>query len=769
MLSRALFIFQTGAAAILAAPATSQEVRGGVTPSFEIPRVEAADSITIDGNLTEPVWASAALLTGFNQYEPSDAQPAAQETEVRVLYTPGALYFAIFAHVRPGANLSATVSNRDNILNDDRILIYLDTFNDRRRAFVFGVNPYGVQLDGVRSEGSGAAGQRFGGGEDWSPDFHFESHGTITDSGYVVEVRIPFKSLRFPPENNQSWGINISRITPSSNTTDTWADTRRASASFLAQSGMMRGISEVERGIVTEWQPFFTAAMNGSRDVVVDDFSRGSAKGEAGLNVRVGFPAVSLDATINPDFSQVETDVGQVTANERFALFIPEKRPFFLEGIELFNTPNQLVYTRQVVSPSVGAKLTGKVGRLSMAHMTALDDRPGDDALFNISRLRTDFGGNSFAGVTLTDRRLEGHSNTVVAADTRLVFARFYFFEAQAGQSRTTTAGSTSTAPLYHAVLDRTGQLWGFHYELTGFGEDFHSEAGFVERNDIVNFSFNNRLAFYGSSPSSLVQSLWLFGGPSRMWRYDEFVKSSPLEGQEELRATFNLRGGWRVNANLERNFFQLEPEQYEGLTVPFAGGVLDPYEPAHKLDNLWNGELSVNLPSRRMFDASIELSGGAVAIFAEGSEGRSTRIDVELGIRPTPSIRVEALAAVARLTREHDGSEFSRTIIPRLKLEYQPTRALFFRVVSEMRDERRDALRAAGTQTILYLDGVASVPTHGRSLRTDWLVSYEPSPGTVAFFGYGNTLERPELQDTSRLRLEQDGFFLKVAYRFRR
>jgi hypothetical protein len=767
MLFASLFFLQTAAGG----PATAQQVRGGTAPSFDIPRVVAADSIAIDGNLSDPAWASAALLTGFHQYEPSDAQPAAQETAVRVLYSPTALYFGIVAHVRPGSNLSATVSNRDNILNDDRVLIYLDTFNDRRRAFVFGVNPYGVQLDGVRSEGSGAAGQRFGFGEDWSPDFHFESRGTITDSGYVVEVRIPFKSLRFPPEREQSWGLNISRITPSTNTTDTWVDARRASASFLGQSGTMHGITDVERGIVTEWQPFVTAVMNGSRDDVADEFSRGSAKGEAGLNVRVGFPAVSLDATINPDFSQVETDVGQVTANERFALFIPEKRPFFLEGIELFNTPNQLVYTRRVVSPSVGAKLTGKVGRFNMAWLAALDDRPGDDALFNISRLRTDLGGNSFAGVTLTDRRLEGHSNTVVAADTRIVFGRLYFFEAQAGQSRTTTAGVTTTAPLYHAVLDRTGQLWGFHYELTGFGEDFESEAGFIERNDNVNASFNNRLAFYGSSPRSLVQSLWFFGGPERLWRYDDFGSSAALEGGEDLRATLNLRGGWRVNANVERSFFSLEPEQYEGLSVPVAGGLFDPYTPSHKLDNLWNGELSVNLPSRRMLDASVTLSGGAVAIFAEGSEGRSTRIDAEIGLRPTPSIRLEALAAVARLTRAHDGSEFSRTVIPRLKVEYQPLRSFFLRVVGELRDERRDALRAAGSSTVLYLDGVQSVAAHGRSLRTDWLISYEPSPGTVAFFGYGNTLERPETQGArgQGMRLEQDGFFVKVAYRFRR
>jgi hypothetical protein len=758
MLLTALLLAQTVAAA--------PTVPGGSAPVFDVPR--ATQTIQVDGVLDEEVWAVAARLTGFSQYEPSDAQPAAQSTEIRVFYTPQALHFGIIARLRPGANLNATVSNRDNILNDDRVLIYLDTFNDRRRAFVFGVNPYGVQLDGVRSEGSGTAGRMFGGGDDWSPDFHYDSRGVVSDSGYVVEVRIPFKSLRFPPEREQVWGINVSRVTPATNTTDTWTDTRRASASFLAQVGSMRGIADVERGIVTEWQPFLTTALDGARQVTTGNFSRGNLDAQVGINLRLGFPAVSLDATVNPDFSQVETDVGLVTANERFALFIPEKRPFFLEGIELFSTPNQLVYTRQVVAPATGAKLTGKVGRFGIAHLTALDDRPGSDALFNISRLRADLGGNSIAGLTLTDRRVDGHSNTVLAADTRLVFSRFYYFEAQAGQSRVTDAGVTRTAPMFHAVLDRTGRLWGFHYQITGFDEDFASEAGFVPRNDVIDIRAFNRLAFYGNSATDLVQSLWLFGGPTRLWHFGDFGNTAALEGGEELRTMVNLRGGWRFNANLNRDFFTFEPDQYEHMTATTIEGTQEPYRPAPRIDNLWNGALTLELPTRRTFDASLTLTGGGTAVFAEGSEGRVRRLDAAIGFRPTPGIRVAALAALSRITRAHDGSEFSRTFIPRVKVEFQPTRSLFFRVVSELRDERRDALRVAGGSSVLFIDGVPTVAERTRNLRTDWLISYEPSPGTVAFLGYGSTLERPDTEGLSRMRRASDGFFLKVAYRFR-
>jgi hypothetical protein len=157
------------------------------------------------------------------------------------------------------------------------------------------------------------------------------------------------------------------------------------------------------------------------------------------------------------------------------------------------------------------------------------------------------------------------------------------------------------------------------------------------------------------------------------------------------------------------------------------------------------------------------------VAVFAEGSEGRTQRIDATFGFRPSPGLRVEGLAALSRLTRAYDGSEYSRTIIPRLKVEYQPGRAVLFRVVSELRDERTDALRVARSSNVLFIDGVPSSATHDRRLRTDWLISYEPSPGTVAFLGYGSTLERPETDGLSRLRRAQDGFFLKVAYQFRR
>src|SRR5690606_19275130 len=298
-------------------------------PTARIPRIEA--EIVVDGRLDEPAWAQAAVLTGFRQYQPVDSRPAEQETEVRVWYSPTAIHFGIVANDRSPQSIRATVADRDNLDQEDGVRIYIDTFNDQRRAFLFGVNARGAQEDGVRSEGQFTPGELTAGNTDLNPDYQWESQGRITETGYEVEIRIPFKSLRFPGGESQSWGLNIVRVTQRSGYQDTWADTRRASSSFLAQSGTITGLSGMERGIVTEIQPFVTTALVGAR--TPGGFEREDLDPSAGVNARLGFTNFSIDATINPDFSTIESDEGQVTVNERFALFFPEKRPFFLEGI----------------------------------------------------------------------------------------------------------------------------------------------------------------------------------------------------------------------------------------------------------------------------------------------------------------------------------------------------------------------------------------------------------------------------------------------------
>jgi hypothetical protein len=783
MFATTLLLFQM-ASAQGAAP-QGQSYDGTGRPAVTIPRI-GSPSVTIDGSVSDPVWSQAARLTGFHQYQPADGRPAEEHTEARVFYSRDAIYFGVIANTKNPGSIRATVADRDNLGNEDRITIYLDTFNDHRRAYFFVVNPLGSQGDGMRTEGAASAGNIFGGNVDWNPDFRFESKGQLTDSGYVVEVRIPFKSLRFPSSDPQTWGINVVRNVQATGFEDTWTDARRATASFLSEGGSLTGIANIERGITTEVQPFVTAQWNGARSPT-GSFDREDVNPDAGVNLKVALPSVTLDATVKPDFSQVESDAGLVTVNERFALFFAEKRPFFLEGIELFNTPNQLVYTRQIARPVAGAKVTGKLGAISVAYLSALDDTPCPtrftngvpfkpdckQALFNVARLRRDFGGNSTIALTVTDRRAGDTTNTVLATDLRYVFGRMYYFETQLGGSSTKDPGvlgtsKARTSPVWKAELDRTGRLWGYNYLFSGLGEDFVSRSGFVPRTGIITLHGFNRFSYYGK-PGAWLENITTFFGPTRIWRYDNFALPDAYEGQESINAMFRFRGGWGSSFNGSRNFFTFDPRSYSGLYI-VGPDRLQPYVPPDdQVAGLLNASLTVTTPTFRQFNGTATVARNEVPIFAEGSTGRELRATAGLTLRPTKSVRSEATMTLSQIDRDFDGSQYARVLIPRLKVEYQPTRALFFRVVSQYQAQRTSGLRTPTGDQIFLQNGSPLSGGDFGTLQTDWLVSYEPTPGTVAFFGYGETRAGIDSSKLSDLERQRDGFFVKVAYQWRR
>jgi hypothetical protein len=737
-------------------------VLGKGSPTAEIPRLESV--VQIDGNLDEPVWSRATRLTGFWQYQPVDGRPAEEQTEVRVWYAADAIYFGVIAYDRNPRGIRATVADRDNIDNEDHVVLDLDTFHDRRRAFFFGVNPLGAQTDGVRSEGSGQVSSLIPGSTDKNPDFTWDSKGRITERGFEVEIRIPFKSLRYPGSNPQSWGFNVTRVVQRTGYTDTWTDVRRANASFLGQEGALGGLHDMHHGVTVEAQPFVTATAAGARDAVTEDFVREDLNPDAGLNLRLGFSSYALDATMNPDFSQVESDEGQVTVNERFALFFPEKRPFFLEGIELFGSPQTLVYTRRIVNPKAGAKFTGKFGQLGVAHLTAVDETGTSDAWFNITRLRRDFGRNSIAGVTFTNRDQTGNHNRVLAGDFRYVWG-LYYTQFQYGRSWTSTNDSSVDAPIWQAEFDRTGRSWGFNYLLNGQGQGFDAQAGFVNRlrSNVVTGHAFNRFTWYGA-PRVLLENLTVFFGPERIWAYDQFGFEPAIEGREQVDATFQLRGGWELNGHGERNFVDFQDSSFADYTIGSAVGAA--YFPEDFSG--FTGQVKVTTPTWRKLGAEVTYGRGHSAIFEEGTTGTGWQLRGTLDLRPTTTIRVAALATVFRLYRL-DGSEFARSTIPRLKLEYQPNRALFFRAIGEYRSERRATLIDPASGDSLFVGGVAQPTTEFNGFRLDLLASYEPTPGTVAFLGYGSSLESDEEFNWSRLERTTDGFFVKLAYQIRK
>ena len=755
-----------------AGPSTATIIEGRGGPTFQVPRVE--EQATIDGRLDEPAWSRAARLGGFFEYQPVDSRPASEQTEVLIWYSPKALHIGIIAHDSVPGSVRATVADRDNIANDDWVRIFLDTFNDRRRAFLFGVNPLGVQEDGVHTEGAFTAGHMHGSGAagmmsgtvDLSPDYQFDSKGRVTDDGYVVEVRIPFKSLRYPGSGPLRWGINIARKTQRTGRQETWTDAKRV-ASFLAQGGTMEGLHDLQRGVVTEAQPFMTASSNGT---LGGDgrFDRGRTDLGPGANLRLGFTNVSFDGTVNPDFSQVESDATQVTVNERYALYYAEKRPFFLEGIELFATPGQLVYTRQIANPTGGAKVTGKFGKTGIAVLSAADDTGDGHAWFNVARIRRDIGADSLAGVTYTDRTASSGFNRVVAADARIVFGKFYYVLGQAGGSWTEAGGVTRGAPMWAAEFDRTGRRWGFNYKLEGYGADFRTQSGYVPRSDIVRLHATNRFTHYGAR-GALLESVNVMFGPDRIWTYADFASTRALEGSDTVYLFATIRGGWNLGAMTSRSFAHFEPGMYGAYMVPGFGVPMRKFAVPDGVAN-WGGTLQVSTPIFQRFNASVAAQYAGTPIYAEASDGRQVSVSASLGLRPTASVRIDGSLAAARITRDRDRSEFARTVIPRLKVEYQPRRSLFFRVVTEYRNTRQAGLEDPFTAAPIYIDGVLAGATRARGLRTDWLLSFEPTPGTVAFFGYGSSLSKdPALYNTPSYRRTSDGFFVKLAYLLRR
>ncbi len=774
----ALLVILLIAASGLGAQQTAYHGREG-TLAATPPRLPEMP-VTVDGVLDEPAWLRAVVLTGFSQYRPVDGRPAEDSTEVLVWYAPDAIHFGIRAF-EPHGQVRATLADRDKIDSDDNVQILLDTFDDRRRAYVFGVNPFGVQADGIRTEGTpGAAGGLGAGGRfenvDLNPDFTFESHGRVTPWGYEVEIRIPFKSIRFPGADPQRWSINVIRKTQHSAYEDTWTPAVRANASFLAQSGTLEGLSGLRRGLVLSVNPFATGRMAGAPD------SLGGwaydATPEAGVNVSWGITTnLTLDGTANPDFSQVEADVAQVTVNERFALFFPEKRPFFLEGIELFNTPNSLIYTRRIQEPLGGVKLTGKLAGTNVALLSAVDARgassDGDrHPVINALRVRRDVGAQSTVGLTYTDRVEGGDYSRLASADVRLVFARLYFLEVQGAASRTREDGVTATAPLWEVTVDRTGRLWGFNYRIRGIHEDFRADAGFVPRTGIVEPFIANRLSAYGR-PGAFLETWTGFFALAGVWNYREFFDGgSILESDVGHTSFFTVRGGWGAMVSPDWQTVRFDPTFYGEYFVD-TGADTVPLVLPDRLTDLWGLGLSVSTPQFPTIAASVGGRVGFVPAFFEPAPARAVSVNTTVTWRPTEKVRVEARYVYSRLNRERDGTRLSTAHIPRLKLEYQLSRAIFVRFIGQYTAQERDALRDPATERPILLaedDGTFRTATTGaqNDLRMDWLFSFRPTPGTVAYAGYGTSLNEDDAFTFRDLRRVSDGFFLKLSYLFR-
>jgi hypothetical protein len=753
------------------------------------PRVDA--EVRVDGVLDEPVWARAIQLTDFSEFSPKDGLPAEDSTEVRIWYSSTAIYFGVKAYEPHGgaSAVRATLADRDKITSDDQIQILLGTFGDGRQAMVFGVNPLGVQMDGTIVEQGVSRSQGFtitsAGREapDLSPDYVFQSKGRLTNFGYEVEVRIPFKSLRYQAADVQSWRVQIVREVQHSGHEQTWTAANRSGASFLAQSGTIDGLTDLRRGLVLDVNPEITQHTLGA-DGPDDRWTYSTQRPVVGGNVRWGVTEnLTLNSTIRPDFSQVEADAGQFVFDPRSSLFFAEKRPFFLDGIEQFNTPSQLIYTRRIVQPVAAAKLTGKTGGTEVAFLSAVDDAKysatgSDHPIYNILRMQRGLGPASRIGVTYTDKVDGASSNRVADIDARLVFANVWSLQAQAAGSRTHTASSDATtdAPLWNATIRRTGRSYSSRYAVTGVSDRFVAASGFISRPGVAHATQEQQFTWYGH-PGALVESFTFDQMDDFTWQYRKlFNHGDAIEKKYHFSTGAALRGGWQVGASVYWETFGVDTALYANYyyaqtlngrtdTVKFTGTPRIPNR---------DYVLNFSTPTWNTFSASLLTIFGQDENFFEWAQADILYESWTIAWRPTRQLRVDGTYLLQGYVRRSDRSTVQVGRIPRLKVEYQLSRAIFVRAVGEYNASKQAALRdeARTFAPILFLqpDGsfVPAIASTTNQFRADWLFSYQPNPGTVVFAGYGSTLTEPEALRFRSLDRTSDSFFIKLSYLFR-
>jgi hypothetical protein len=584
------------AEARLAALRTAEKVNPVKLTRFDKPPV-------IDGKMDEDVWKTAALFKDFIQFRPGELTAPSEPTEVRIGYDSKFLYVGFHAYDDP-SKVRATIPKRDDVFNDDWVGVWLDTFNDGRRAYELIFSPLGVQADAIDTEGVN---------EDFSVDIVMESKGSITSDGYTVEVAIPFKSLRYVAGKDKLWGLHLLRtIKRFNNEQSTWMPISRSNSSLLGQEGHVTGFEGISAERTIEVIPSLTASETGRRvptitpgqaaalqaqrqAVPLDNgrFLNKPVKFDPGVTAKFNIsPNMTLDFTYNPDFAQVEADQAVVTANQRFPIFFDEKRPFFLEGKDIFETIISAVHTRTIVNPQYAFKFTGKQGRNTYGVLLASDKAPGNltdeerdfvsdgrnpvdqrealakiedrKATIGVVRLKHDIGKENHIGFLATTYNFVDHYNDVAGFDTRWRLNKKTTFTAQA-------LGSVSHRPFFFADedvtgdrkekglayaynLDMSGRNWGYEYAGVGRSQFFRADVGFNRR-----FNTNNQDLFvrYKSTekPKAKIVNWRVFNNATGNFDWSGRSQFFQNESQLQLQLQKQSNVGFGFEEGYERVF----------------------------------------------------------------------------------------------------------------------------------------------------------------------------------------------------------------------
>jgi hypothetical protein len=738
--------------------------------------------VRIDGRLDEPIWQQAALLKDFTQFEPVEGIPSTEATEVYVFYSSDAIYFGIRAWDREPDLILARLAERDRSVRvDDWVRLTLDTFDDQRQAYIFYVNPLGSQTDGLWIEGMrrwrGFGGGGGGGSVDFNPDFIWESNGRLNDEGWAAEVRIPYVSLRFREVAVQDWGFNVTREVKRRGFKQAWAPLTKNVSSTLAQSGHLVGLRDLRSRRLVEINPVATGKRTGQ--VTSGEFTHDDFDPDLGVNGRLGITQnFVLDATVNPDFSQVEADPNRLTVNERFALFFPEKRTFFLEGAEIFRTPRNLVHTRTIEDPSAGAKLTGKFGAFNVGYLGAVDESPKTlyerdrAAVFNLLRLRRDVGSGSTVGVLYTDRTLTDRRtyNRVASADVRLLLGGRYTVAAQFAGAWTgdTVTNSVRMKPMSYLRISKSGRSFSWNAQFDDVHPEFHTASGFIPRVGDVNTQGNVTFTKFGRAGAVLERTSFTLRGDA-FFDHDEFWdRSSPFEGEVEIHSNLSFKGDRSVNLVLRDGYFRFRPEDYAHYLVRGSDGDPVPFVVPPALRHM----MGVALTPRARVTNQVQLNGRMyfreVPLFQEAARGFEVQIGPDLTVRPNASLQLSLSHTYSQLWRRRDNSGFSTVHLSRFRTQYQFNKALFVRMLVQYELEHRGTLRDPTTERPILIDGVEASERNVGEFQGQLLLQYQPSPGTICVVGYTGIMEGERTYRFTRMDPTQDALFAKLSYLFR-
>ena len=734
------------------------------------------EQISIDGFLDEGVWSKATVVSGFYNYLPVDGGAAEDDAKIYIWYSAEAIYLGVSAEAQKD-KVRSTLADRDKLNNDDYFLFILDTYNDQRTAYAFAVNPIGQQYDGTITDNVPDRKASMPYTIDKNPDYVYSSKGRITDDGFEIEIKIPFKSLRFNDSDTQTWGFNVLRRVQHSRYWTSLLPLKLGEASFLAQNGKLSNIKNLKANRLFDINPELRNAMSRSQEN--DNFSS-QTKDPVGVNIRYGLSNNTvLNATLNPDFSQIEADVAQISYEPRRALYFPEKRPFFLDGIEFFTTPTRLIYTRKIVNPIASAKVTGKIGDRSSIGVISAADNFGpsisnmDVAASNAIRLKRDFLDQNHAGVVYTDKTHNDFSNRVFAVDGKLILNKKYSFQGQGGFSITNSSENTGKpAPMWNLSANASSRKWSSSFRTTAFHSQFNPALGFVSIGDYVTVSAGTRRTFYGSKGST-IEKFNIGYQHQHNWNYDPFVKGKkPLDWRSYPTFSFNFRGGWGLNTFIWYESFGFSESSYQNHYYK-DGEQYKPFEGRNAIMNL-GFMTTLQFPQLETFSGSIKYGYGKDPNYQEWAPGLIDLIEMKLFWNPTDQLRVNFRLNQQKNTRPDNGGVVSSATVPRLKVEYQLSKSLFLRFVGQYNSSLRDSLNDSSRDGLpIYFknsDGTFSraLKQESNNLQADFLFSYRPMPGTLIFVGYGSSLEEPERYSFSRLERRSDGFFIKLSYLYR-